>query len=118
MDDPIWTYDANLHILVGPDPMPTIPPKICISAQELAAEDKHDVVELDQDVQVAVLGTGYIPSDWHLKSSTCVERPFCMSGWTGAGWNARYRRTSVEDQFTLTHVWAEDWNAVHVTPWR
>ena len=117
MDEPLWTYDAELCILNGPHPMPKLPPKVCITAEEVSADDVHNVIEVTQDVRIATLGTGYIPSDMVLQQSTCVERPFYMPEWQGAGWYARYRRQSAQDAFVLTHVWADEWKSVHFKPW-
>ena len=117
MDDPVWTYDAKLNVLNGPHPVPQLPPQVCISAEEVSALDHHNVIEVTQDVRLAIVGTGYIPADSRLQRSTCVERPFYMKEWKGAGWYARYRRHSAQEHFVLTHVWADEWKSVHFTPW-
>ena len=112
--DPVWTYDASSNVLHGPEPKPDVPTVTVISANELGAADEHDVAEVDQDSDV--LGTGYINSDWHQQGLYC-EIPFTIPDWKQSGWYARFRRNNANEDFVLTHVWADEWSATQFRPW-
>lgn len=114
-DAPIWTYDTSRARLAGPAPVPDVPPLTEISAEQLGANAEHDVVEIDQELGLAVLGTGYVPQpECHV---TRVECPFRIPDWHLAGWYARYRRHNSASPFVLTHIWADEWGATRFTPW-
>jgi len=109
-EPPLWTYDAHTNTLAGPVPIPDIPPMTAISVEQLCASTAHDVVEVDQELGLARLGTGYVPLD-------CTEHDFRIPGWHRTGWYARYRRNTAAGPFILTHVWADEWGATRFTPW-
>lgn len=103
---PMWVYESG-GTLSGPDPVPAVPPITSIHAGELGASAEHDVAEVDQELRIVALGTGFVPHPWH---EDRVEKPFSLSGWEkGMGWYARYRRRG--RRFYLTHVWADGWAA-------
>ena len=104
-ESPEWVYESGA--LSGPEPVPPVPPITSIHGGELGASAEHDVAEVDQELRVVVLGTGFVPHPWH---EDRVEHPFYLSGWSkNLGWYARYRRRG--RKFYLTHVWADSWAA-------
>lgn len=104
---PEWLYNSRTGQLEGPEPVPSVPPVTSIHGGELGARPEHDVAEVDQELRVVVLGTGFVPHPWH---EARTENAFYLSGWDkGMGWYARYRRRG--RHFELTHVWADGWAA-------
>ena len=114
--EPVWTYDVTTNTLCGPEPKPEVPPVTIVSAEEFGACDEHDVAEVDQDVGIVTLGTGYINSEWQQKAFY-LENSYTIPNWRLSGWYARFRRNSADGKFVLTHVWADEWSATQFTPW-
>ena len=112
--EPLWTYNADSGVLEGPDPCPPVP-QTTISAADLGASDHHDVAEIDQELELVTLGTGYVPQQWQVPD--CTEHSYRIDGWKSHGWHARYRRADPCKPFCLTHVWADSWGATTFKPW-
>ena len=112
----MWTYDAATQTLSGPEPKPEIPPITSITAGELGASNEHKVAEVDQDVGIGTLAAGYIDAERRQQNLYC-EHAFFIPNWKRCGWYAQFKRSNSEDDFVLTHVWADDWSATHFTPW-
>lgn len=114
--EPTWTYDAVTQTLSGPEPKPEVPPVTSVSADKLGARDEHDVAEIDQDVGIVTLGTGYINPEWQQQELYC-ENTYTIPNWKRSGWYARFRRNGANNNFVLTHVWADEWGATNFKPW-
>lgn len=99
---PLWRYVDGA--LVGPHPVPPLPPVLSVHAADFGARPEHGIAEVDQECRRVRLGERWLPHPWH---EEVVEYPFYLREWQGDGWYAVYTREC--SRFVLSHVHVDRW---------